>query len=350
MHELYEIMRNDTRGGGLYVGGMSWNPWSAASFENVVIANSSFKGNSAHYGGAIYLEGDASTHVHIHHTDFESNRVVNFAGILNAVSYNNRAYGGAIYKQNGELIVDKSYFFDNTVQEGSGGGGGALYIDWGHTSVFNSRFYMNKSPTGGALSLIDVSLLNMTYTGANHQDLRVYNSDFYANEAKYGSAIYGIYGKTKVAFSSFFNNKGEGHLYMYNGLDMTYSIVNSSPNQSRSLALYKGKVPIFRKILRGTRFGTAYLDVKHSCLDADYKGILNNDVKNPENVEFKGPLFEAKNRLLKKIMITGKNKGCMEETNFESSEVSFEIPEHSLQKLEQSMEQSKSVPRGAMLQ
>lgn len=109
----------------------------------VVIHSATFDDNAAGlFGGAIYLaegESDAITKLSISRTTFEDNWV--WGEDLSA--------GGAIYSEGDHIITITNTIFDHNGAEGIFGG--AMLVDGGKVSIYDTRFEDNGSFFGGAI-------------------------------------------------------------------------------------------------------------------------------------------------------------------------------------------------------
>ena len=171
---------NNSFGGAIYNPGEHYSP-------HLYIDNSTFRGNYAEYGGAIYMTHGTLT---ITNSYFENN-----------VAYN---YGGAIAAGEGSTIIIKNTEFKNdyTID----GAGGALYFKKGNVTVERSTFNDCNATFGGAIC--DLS----SYT-------TITNSRFYNNRALYsGGSIYSLYGSIYASNSNFFFNsaKNGGAIFLDN--------------------------------------------------------------------------------------------------------------------------------------
>ena len=154
-----------SHGGAIYING------------SLTVKNSHFRDNSAKSGGAIYREGDSTSNV---------------AG---SVFDGNSAYfGGAIYSLfGGRLNVTGSDFTFNSASSG----GGAI-DNVGFLNITNSKFLGNSAgERGGAIE---------SKQGAQTNRLNVGDSEFGANEASEGGAIYQDEDNAFVADSVFYDN------------------------------------------------------------------------------------------------------------------------------------------------
>lgn len=173
------------RGGGIYNAG------------TLTVTNSTFYGNFAAHGGAIY------------------NHSYGFITVTNSTFSNNSAgKGGGIFNfQIGTLNISNSIFSNNYADEQ---GGGIFNFDLSATSVVtNSTFYGNSAINGGAMyNAFYLSVTNSTISG-NSADL-------------YGAGIYNnLDSELSVTNSTLANNsanKGDG---IYNSATGTFNYVNT---------------------------------------------------------------------------------------------------------------------------
>lgn len=153
------------------------------SSENLTVTHSSFSGNSAREGGAIFHLGAMLT---ITQSDFFDNEVT--------------ASGGAIYHSGGAMTISDSRF---ELNKALGNRGGAIYHEKSYlfpqeyedVAISNSEFTGNYARLqGGAICM-------------RHNLLTVSNSTFTANTAEFpGGAISSIFGDIIVQDSSFIQN------------------------------------------------------------------------------------------------------------------------------------------------
>ncbi|WP_298517423.1 Ig-like domain repeat protein [uncultured Methanobrevibacter sp.] len=168
---------------------------------DTLINNSYFANNTGSWGGAIsslgYMNNNPYT-LTVENTKFEGN---------------NATFGGAIFVESSELVVDNCTFENNKgVGVGSSGTsntqGGAIVVfpSGAKASITNSTFIANSANTGGAVSFAGVdqdSLIdNCTFTDNTASDggavylwtggdavVTVKDSDFSGNTAEWGNAI-----------------------------------------------------------------------------------------------------------------------------------------------------------------
>jgi predicted outer membrane repeat protein len=144
--------------------------------------------------------------------------------IANVTFMNNRAYdenmGGAIYIENGNVIIGNSTFTNNTVGDSYAG---AIAIEGGSVIIGNSTFTNNKANyEAGAISISDsnVTISNCTFTnnsvtdygGAidiNNANVNITNSTFTNNKANDGAAIRISNSNVNIRNSIFTNNTAD---------------------------------------------------------------------------------------------------------------------------------------------
>ena len=229
------------------------------------ISESSFSGNSAEWGGAIYNAGDGE--LSIINSSFSRNSAerggaIDNAGeldVTNSAFQNNLAdRGGAIYNAE-ELSISDSTFSDNSAEYGGAIGsaeelsisdstfsdnsavsGGAIY-NWEELDVTNSTFSDNSaSGAGGAIANGgdgELSISDSTFSdnsagksgGAiyNWEELDVTNSTFSRNSAEGGGAIFNEE-ELGISASAFSGNSAEGGGAIVNGGDGELSISSST--------------------------------------------------------------------------------------------------------------------------
>lgn len=139
----------------------------------VNIDNSTFIGNTANSGGVIYASGSST--VTINNSSFVNNSAT---GQYDATTPS-AGSGGGIYSYGASVIIDNSYFENNTASNG-----GAIFNDYANDiQITNSTFIANEAKNGGALYMYT----NQVY---GHESY-VENSTFKNNKAEcFGDAIY----------------------------------------------------------------------------------------------------------------------------------------------------------------
>ena len=151
------------------------------------VNESVFSGNSAtQNGGAIYLAGTALTTTSpiIGNTTFSGNTAQN---------------GAAIFVNNANLTVGSSVFGGDTAEMGNiaSGNGGAIYVKSGTVDVYDSLFKHNQANMGSAI-YVESGTVN------------VQNSTFDANTSVSHGIIHTDSGTVNVKNSSFLNNSMGG--------------------------------------------------------------------------------------------------------------------------------------------
>ncbi|WP_298521338.1 Ig-like domain repeat protein [uncultured Methanobrevibacter sp.] len=143
----------EVKGGAIY--------WTGTNLYNVTVINSTAKGSGdSSYGGAVYWGS-------------QNNRYIYNSTFINATA----GYGGAVYKENGVLLVYNTKFINNTATVD----GGAVYAKGAVASFYNSTFKNNSAKEhGGAIYYY------------NHPNSRSTIKDTYIinNTAFQGSGIY----------------------------------------------------------------------------------------------------------------------------------------------------------------
>ena len=177
---------------------------------DTVVSESSFSGNTAGDGGAIYMVYDsewAESSFTITDTSFSGNRADFYGGALFVDVYllnisgstfrGNSAGeydGGAIYSDDGDVVVNQSTFVANVAN----GNGGAIYGDDGDViQVDGSTFASNRAVSGWGGALFAYGVLDSV------------GSKYLGNRADYGGAMYiglPLMGTTDLAKNRFFRN------------------------------------------------------------------------------------------------------------------------------------------------
>ena len=192
------VNNSSNQGGAIYVAG------------DTVVSESSFSGNTAGDGGAIYMVYDspwAESSFTITDTSFSGNRADFYGGALFVDVYllnisggtfrGNSAGehdGGAIYSDDGEVVVNQSTFVANV----AGGNGGAISSDTVGIQVASSTFSSNRAVSGWGGALFSYETVDST------------RSKYLRNRADYGGAMYiglPLLGTTDLAKNRFFRNR-----------------------------------------------------------------------------------------------------------------------------------------------
>ena len=311
----------------------------------LTIRNSTFSGNQARQGGAIYSSLDAT----VTNTLFENNHATStqtgsggaiYSGAPDANLYvadstfnGNSAvtlWGSAIYSNSGTagLTVERSLFSGNT-------GGTTLYNHFGSMTINDSEFINNSTPFGGGAIVykepLAASEINRTLFDSNtaayaggavlNNDggssdmllLTINDSVFINNSASIGSAIYNAgwrgsdfkryRGFLHVSTSRFDNNQGsaiansDGSLTIQNSLIAnhnrgvyqtsdggTTTLINTTLSNS-PVERDSGGLSIYNSILWGTdALIIGFGTVEYSIVEGGYTGTGNLNV-NPQFVE-----------------------------------------------------------------
>ncbi len=152
-----------TQGAGIYVN---------KTTTRLFVRNSTFSGNSATNGGAIYFYGQP-------YGPYPALKIENSIFIPNSVS----GRAGAIY------VLGAIQIFDSTFAENTAQAGGAIYSENGASEVSNSRFLGNSATgDGGAIW--------------NYRELRVTGSTFSGNSAPYGGGVSSSFGAPLILENS----------------------------------------------------------------------------------------------------------------------------------------------------
>ena len=182
-------------GGAVYVAG------------SLEVTDSTFVNNASPDGGAIYVQFNPGAVVNIVHTSFSGNRADYYGGALfvdadinisgstfrgnSAGEYD----GGAIYSDDGEVVVNQSTFVANV----AGGSGGAIFGDDGDViQVDGSIFASNRAVSGWGGALFAYGVLDSV------------GSRYLRNRADYGGAMYiglPLMGTTDLAKNRFLRNR-----------------------------------------------------------------------------------------------------------------------------------------------
>lgn len=188
---------SDTFVGVLAGGAIDYIDYNSAShnnlFTNLSVTDSSFSGNHATQGGAIYVRNIAE--VFVNNTDFNGNETsegggtIHAGGAINAdsngllsitdstfVSNNTTSWGGALYSSNNDLVsIDGSTFTNNSTNFE---GGGLYLFKNGSVSIDNSAFTDNTAITSVFNSSVQGGAIMSLYN-----DLTITSSTFFGNMA-----------------------------------------------------------------------------------------------------------------------------------------------------------------------
>ena len=167
----------------------------------VTISDSTFSGNSAEWGGAIFNAGELNI-------------------VSSTFSHNLASDGGAIANRVGELSISDSTFSHNSADFGGVSDEGGAIDNIGELSITNSSFRYNSAGFGGAihngageLSISDSSFsLNSAEIGGaihNWDELSITNSSFSLNSARYSGGAIDNMGELSIVNSVFSDNSAE---------------------------------------------------------------------------------------------------------------------------------------------
>ncbi|MBI5529588.1 MAG: right-handed parallel beta-helix repeat-containing protein [Deltaproteobacteria bacterium] len=174
--------------GGLFTGGDGGGVY-LSNISQVKIANCIITGNSAHWGGGIYLfqsEADVADTV---------------------ISANAAVDGGGIFNQNSVVRLTGSTVSGN-VSQGAIGGGGGIFNDNAASTVTNCVFHGNSAQGAFAGGIYN------NYTSTH----TVTNCTFYGNSAKLGgAAIFNNINASPEIVNSIFWNDSPDEVYDYPG-------------------------------------------------------------------------------------------------------------------------------------
>lgn len=161
-------------------GGGIWAD-AAVSLRAGSIVNSKALGVGSAYGGGIYK------------TPFTSGRIT-VAGPFTFSNNHSDHFGGAIASWHDGISITNSRFYQNSATDS----GGAIANLWGQsTEISRSSFYKNQAGLeGGAIWAISANI---------ESSLFVENESI--DPAGVGGALYDFWGRSRVLFSTFLNNK-----------------------------------------------------------------------------------------------------------------------------------------------
>lgn len=286
------LLNDDLFGGAIRVSGSG----------TTLINSSTFKNNSAAYGGAIYAS--KKNNLRIFNSTFEDNHAYKYGGAIACEENNNLEIsyskfidcssitnaGGAVYSRNSTLNIRKSNFTScnatfggaicdlkscsqivsiNAENNKADYFGGAIYKMYGTLILNSSSFFKNEALNGGAIYADNSSLL------------LIHSSSFLYNIAKnYGGAIYTILNDNESISSNVFkynkakteNNhyKGEYYnLFIGNG---NYTLVkgdfefNGTLPSKYDLRDYGYVTPVKNQKDGGNCWAFASLAVLESCI------------------------------------------------------------------------------------
>ncbi len=266
------------------------------SLYEITVENSTFKGNTATDGGAIYSEGGI-----INNSTFTNNVATNNGG---SVFYNARGNiirsefaGNTASKSGGAVYFEKRGYIENstlTNNKATGNNGGALYFK-NSGDVIKCIFVNNSAPSnnGGGIFIKDE-----TKTGT------VADSIFINNTADKGAGAY-IKGIGIVNNSTFINNtviKSGGAVYIMGNATVTNSnFTNNSASKNGGALYFESKATVDNAIFTentastGTSIYSTTTSVKNSVFEDANNSIAiyntgdlyleNNTFKNNNQVE-----------------------------------------------------------------
>ena len=243
-------------------------------FKNGVASDYSYYGNT--YGGAIY---------NYYTLNSGSIAATPVTRLFNCTFIGNTAmYGGAIYVYCGELFSYNSRFINNTAQ---GFGGSILAEGDSRIYITNTTFENSKSEddAGGAIYSLysDLRIKNSTFINCSanfggaicslNSDMIISYSNFTNNSAGYeGGAIYKMYGYVKLTSSNFTSNSAlnGGAFFVDNCTTLDIKDSNFILNEASGIggAIFSNANPTLT--LNGVNF-------------EDNKASSNPDILNQEN-------------------------------------------------------------------
>ncbi len=190
----------------------------------ITISDSSFSGNSAEWGGAIFNGGELS----ISDSSFRRNSAERGGAILNgeelsitnSAFQNNLAEAGGAIANSEELSISDSAFRHNSAEYG-----GAI-ANSEELSMVRGTFSDNSAEFGGAIVNVD--------------ELSITDSSFSDNSAEFGGAVYNWEdGELSISDSSFSDNSAEvGGGAIFNDGELS---ISSSPFSDNS-AVFGGAI------------------------------------------------------------------------------------------------------------
>ena len=226
---------------------------------NVSITNSSFKGNRADLGGALFINGSSidisnSSFVDNHATQQLLSRYI-YGGVIFTVNstihirhvqfHNNEANGGGgvIWAQKSKIISTDSHFNNNKAQRE----GGVFQLYLSTVNSTNDHFYSNN---GGVMSMIN-STVNCNYgsfynntilnygrggvINAEFSNIRSQNNHFYGNSAGFGGVMHVFFSRIDSKEDHFYNN----HAFSDGGVMWANnSTINSTSGHYRNNSAY----------------------------------------------------------------------------------------------------------------
>lgn len=187
------------------------NAFSHNKDNDVYITNTSFIGNEADLGGAIYLNSEVCAYVQ--NTSFTDNTT---------------SSGGSAIRSDGGVIE-----IDNATLKGNSGSSGTISLVNQSVAVFNKLTAESNAATGNGGALF-----------ASESDVTVYNSSFKSNTGKSGAAVYlstsavgKIYGSSFIGNYCTESNTGNAAAVMIytSGTEVTLHSCTFAQNTSNGL-------------------------------------------------------------------------------------------------------------------
>ena len=232
------------------------------SETNVVIQNTSFKGNNAEYGGAIYVE--LNSQIIVIKSYFTGNKAMR--------------RGGALYAVSGcHVTITENNYQNNR----AGSFGGALGFHNSTAFINHSNFSHNKANSfGGVISIESNSTLDIT------------GSEFYYNAAEgdyNGGVMHTSKSKVIVIRSKFMNNNHSG---IIRGRDSEITIISSTFDKNIGGVVRTMRVNMH---VRSSQF------TRNTANESWYGGVMwlsttNTSITNctfNDNIAYKGGVLEV---------------------------------------------------------
>ena len=232
------------------------------SKSNVIIQNTSFKGNNAENGGAIYAE--LNSHIIVIKSYFTGNKAM--------------TGGGALYAVNGcHVTITESTYQNNR----AGSFGGALGFLHSTAFINHSNFSHNKANSfGGVISIKSNSTLNIN------------SSEFYYNAAEgdyNGGVMHTLESKVIIIQSKFMNNNHSG---IIRGIDSDITITSSTFDKNTGGVVTAIRVNM---LVRGSQF------TRNTANKSWYGGVMWLSTTNTsitycnftDNTAYKGGVLEV---------------------------------------------------------
>jgi CSLREA domain-containing protein len=242
----------------------------AYNTATLIIRNSTFEGNNAQHGGAVFT--GSGTTLTIENSNFLSNSTGENGGAIynetgtvtiqgGIFSGNTAMYGGSIANlgsQSGQITITGSTFEGNT----SSDSGGAIHNgSVGSINILNVNFIENASVLGGAIYNLgklmivnsDLSGNSGWYAGGLYNDrgeVTIMESDLSKNLADHGAGIYNIKGALTITESTFAENIGDG-IFNESGT-VEVARANFSNNRGNGIHNHSGTSILESAVLRMT--------------------------------------------------------------------------------------------------